>query len=409
MLNVDLALEQLLDARTAEVYTKEELHKKLQRSAETGIPLRVKLGVDPTAPDIHLGHTVVLRKMRAFQDLGHTGVLIIGDYTALVGDPTGRSKTRPQLSYEEIEHNAATYREQVFKILDPERTEIVHNGDWFKKLSFGEVLRLTSRFTVARLLERDDFANRFSKNLPISLHEVMYPIMQAYDSVMVRADVELGATEQTFNILMGRQLQENMGQERQIGLLAPILTGTCGSVRMSKSIGNYIGIAESPSEIFGKTMSIPDNLIGEYLRLASEFEADEVERFERSLSDGSANPRDVKFQLARHLVSLYHGDDAADKAGSEFEQIFSKRDLPDEMPVLELKRDELEEGRIWIVKLLKLANAASSNSNAIGLVQQGAVQLDGARVDADAPDVKIESGMTLKVGKRRFFRIELSN
>jgi tyrosyl-tRNA synthetase len=406
-MDVDLALERLLDFRTADVFTKDELRKKLLRSADENSPLRVKLGVDPTAPDIHLGHTVVLRKMRAFQDLGHTGVLIIGDYTALVGDPTGRSKTRPQLNYEEIRSNAATYREQVFKILDPQRTEIVSNGDWFKKLDFAEVLRLTSRFTVARLLERDDFEKRLSKNQPISLHEVLYPVMQAYDSVMVRADVELGATEQTFNILMGRQLQEQMGQERQIGLLVPILTGTCGSVRMSKSIGNYIGIAESPPEMFGKTMSIPDKLLSEYLRLATDYEIGEIERFEKALSDGAANPRDVKFQLAKRIVALYHGDEASQSAAADFERVFKRREPPRDMLVLEVSAEDLKDGRIWIAKLLTLANAASSNSKALGLVRQGAVSIDGIRVDAGAPDVAIASGMTLKVGKHRFFRIEL--
>jgi len=408
-MSVELALEELLDSRVAEVFTKDELREKLARSERERRPLRVKLGVDPTAPDIHLGHAVVLRKMRAFQDLGHTGVLIIGDYTAMVGDPSGKNKTRPQLSYDEIEQNAATYREQVFKILDPERTEIVLNGEWFRKLAFADVLRLASRFTVARLLERDDFEKRLAKQQPISLHEVMYPVMQAYDSVMVRADVELGATEQTFNILMGRQLQEQMGQERQIGLLVPILTGICGTVRMSKSIGNYIGIAESPQEMFGKTMSIPDRLLAEYLRLATDYRPDEVERLERALADGSANPRDVKFQMAKRIVAMYHGEESSELAASDFERVFKRKEAPREMPVVGLSSKDLKEGKIWIAKLLRLANAASSNSNALGLVRQGAVSIDGAPVDAGRPDVAVKSGMTLKVGKRRFFRIEITN
>jgi len=406
-MNVDLALERLLDFRTAEVFTKDELRAKLVQSAEKSRPLRVKLGVDPTAPDIHLGHAVVLRKMRQFQDLGHVGVLIIGDYTALVGDPSGRNKTRPQLSCEEIERNATTYREQVFKILDPQRTEIVLNGDWFKELGFAEVLRLTARFTVARLLERDDFEKRLSKNQPISLHEVLYPVMQAYDSVMVRADVELGATEQTFNILMGRQLQEQMGQERQIGLLVPVLTGTCGSVRMSKSIGNYIGIAENPREMFGKTMSVPDRLICEYLRLATDYEIGQIERLENALSGAETNPRDVKFQLAKRIVAEYHGQKASETAASDFERVFKRKESPSEMPVLEVNSEDLKDGKVWIAKLLRLANAASSNSSALALVRQGAVSIDGARVDAEAPDVKVASGMTLKIGRHRFFRIEL--
>ncbi len=406
-MDVDLALERLLDFRTAEVFTRDELREKLMQSAKKNRPLRVKLGVDPTASDIHLGHAVVLRKMRQFQDLGHIGVLIVGDYTAMVGDPSGRSKTRPQLSYAEIERNAVTYKEQVFKILDPERTEIVLNGDWFKELGFAEVLSLTSRFTVARLLERDDFEKRLSRNHPIGLHEVLYPVMQAYDSVMVRADVELGATEQTFNILMGRQLQEQMGQERQIGLLVPILTGTCGSVRMSKTIGNYIGIAQSPQEMFGKTMSIPDKLICEYLRLATDFEIGQIERLEKTLSDGDSNPRDVKFQLAKRIVAEYHGQDASENAASDFERVFKGKESPSEMPVVKVDSEDLRDGKVWIAKLLRLANAASSNSSALGLVRQGAVSIDGARVDAEAPDVPVAAGMTLKVGKHRFFRIEL--
>ena len=406
---VELALERLLGSCVAEVFTQEELRAKLVRSAQEQRPLRVKLGVDPTAPDIHLGHTVVLRKMRAFQDLGHTGVLIIGDYTAMVGDPSGRNKTRPQLSYDEIEQNAATYREQVFKILDPKRTEIVLNGEWFRKLAFADVLRLASRFTVARLLERDDFSKRLAKSLPISLHEVMYPLMQAYDSVMVRADVELGATEQTFNILMGRQLQEQMGQERQIGLLVPILTGICGTVRMSKSIGNYIGIAESPQEIFGKTMSIPDKLLVEYLRLVTDYEPDQVKRLEKALAVGEANPRDVKFQLAKRLVAMYQGKELSELAASDFERVFKRKESPREAPVVKVRSKDLNEGKVWIARLLRLADAASSNSDALGLVRQGAVSIDGAPVNPGAPDVPVASGMTLKVGKRRFFRIEITN
>ncbi|MBN2208185.1 MAG: tyrosine--tRNA ligase [Candidatus Coatesbacteria bacterium] len=407
-MDLDSALERLLDFRTAEVFTREELREKLAHSERDNKPLRIKLGVDPTAPDIHLGHAVVLRKMRQFQDLGHIGVLIIGDYTAMVGDPSGRSKTRPQLSYEEIERNAATYREQVFKILDPKRTEIVLNGDWFKKLSFKEVMELTSRFTVARLLERDDFEKRLSTGQPLGLHEILYPVMQAYDSVMVQADVELGATEQTFNILMGRQLQEQMGQERQIAFLVPVLTGTCGSVRMSKSIGNYIGIAESPQEMFGKTMSIKDSLIVEYLRLATDYEIGEIERLEKALSEGEVNPRDVKFQLAERIAALYHGQTASQGAASDFERVFKRGESPSEMPVLEVKEEDLRDGKVWIAKLLRLAKAADSNSNALGLVSQGAVFIDGVRVDAEAPDVKVASGMTLRVGRHRFFRVELS-
>lgn len=404
---VESALKRLLDFRTAEVYTEQDLRRKLQKSSETGKPLLVKLGVDPTAPDIHLGHVVCLRKMRAFQDLGHIGVLIIGDYTAMVGDPSGRNKTRPQLSYDAILANARTYTDQVSKVLDMSRTKIVFNGEWFKKLQFSEVIGLASRFTVARLLERDDFQKRFSANLPISLHELLYPMMQAYDSVMVEADVELGATEQTFNILMGRQLQEQMGREPQVGLLVPILTGTCGSERMSKSIGNYIGIAESPKEIFGKAMSIPDSLLGEYLKLATDFELDEIKRREDLLSDGEANPRDVKFEVAKRIVTLYHGEDAARMAASEFERVFKKGETPDEMPVVEVARDQLRDGRIWIAALLRLADVAESNSSALGLVRQGAVCIDGERVDVRESDIVVSSGMVLKVGKHRFFRLEV--
>lgn len=406
MTRVDSAIERLVDFRVANVYTVEQLRDKLRKAEQEKRPLRVKLGVDPTAPDIHLGHTVALRKMRAFQDLGHLGILIIGDYTGMIGDPSGRSKTRPQLSYDQIRANAETYKQQVFKILDPARTKIVYNGEWFAKLEFAELLRLASRFTVARLLERDDFDSRLKKGQAISLHEILYPVMQAYDSVMVQADVELGGTDQTFNILLGRHLQEQMGQEPQVGFIVPILTGICGSVRMSKSVGNYIAVAESPQQMFGKTMSIPDALLAEYMRLATDFDEEQIKRIERGLAAGTEHPRDVKFQIARRIVELYHGKEAAQTAASEFESIFKEGKSPTQMPVIKLDLEELEGGKVWIARLLRLAGVATSNQQALQLVRQRAVSIDGKLVQSHDSDIPVTPGMVLKVGKHRFFRIE---
>lgn len=385
------------------IVTEEELLGKLRRSASTGKPLRVKLGMDPTAADLHLGHAVVLRKLRQFQDLGHQAVLIVGDYTALVGDPSGQKKARPQLSYDEIEANARTYLEQAGKILDLERLEIVRNGDWFKELTFAEVLQLASRMTVARMLERDDFAQRYRAGEPIGLHEFLYCLMQGYDSCVVRADVELGGTDQTFNLLVGRDIQRSRGLEPQVAMTFPLLVGTDGEAKMSKSFGNYIGITEPPREMFGKVMSIPDHLMRQYFELCTDVPPEEVDR----LCSPAVHPRDAKERLAREIVTLYHGSDSAERAAQEFRRVFAQGGLPDEVPELTLEPKVLDGGRLWVVRLLVMAGLASSNSEARRAIAQRGVRIDGDVVTDPNLEVEVTDGMLLQLGKRRFVRVRL--
>ncbi len=398
-LSVEKQLE-VIKRGTVEVIPEDLLVKKLERSHRERKPLRIKQGFDPTAPDIHLGHTVGLRKLKQFQDLGHQIVLIIGDYTGRVGDPSGRSATRPQLSGEEIEKNAETYLAQFFKILDKDKTEVRRNGEWFAKLSFEEVLGLAARFTVARMLERDDFEKRYKSGQPISVHELLYPIMQAYDSVQIKADLEIGATEQKFNLLAGRHLQEEFKQEPQVILTLPILLGTDGSARMSKSLGNYIGIAEPPEEIFGKTMSIPDNLIYHYFELATDATAPELSKIKSALDDPKTNPMELKKKLAYTFVRMYHGEEVARRAQEAFERIFSTKELPEEIPEFHLPPDG--EG-VWIVRVMTEAGLAGSASEARRLIEQGAVELDSQRV-SDV-NYKVKEAKILKVGKRRFLKL----
>ena len=389
----------------ADVIPEGELIAKIERSLKTGKPLRVKLGLDPTAPDIHIGNAVPLHKLRAFQDLGHHAVLIIGDYTATVGDPSEQNAMRPQLSHEEVMAHAQTYLDQVGKIVDLDEAEVVMNGEWFGKMSFGEVIGLASKLTVARCLERDDFRSRMEAGQPVGVHEMLYPLMQAYDSVMVRSDVELGGTDQVFNILLGRELQRQMGQEPQIVVTNPLLEGLDGVEKMSKSKGNYIAITEPPSAIFGKAMSIPDELMKKYFVLATDLP---TERIDALLSEGS-HPRDAKAALAAAIVRRYHGEQEAARAAEEFDRVFRERQLPDEVPQLVIAAADLEVGKVWVVKLLKLAGCASSNSEARRLVEQGGVSLGAdagsLKVIGDrGAQVLVSDGMILKVGKRRFFR-----
>lgn len=357
------------------------------------------MGLDPTAPDVHLGHAVVLRKMRQFQELGHQVILIIGDFTGMIGDPTGKSETRKQLSREEIYENAKTYKEQVFKILDPDKTKVVFNSEWLGRMTFEEVIKLASKYTVARMLEREDFSKRFSEGKPISIHEFFYPLVQGYDSVALNADVELGATEQKFNILMGRILQKEYGQEPQIAVLMPILVGTDGKRKMSKSLGNYIGVSDSPEEMYGKVMSIPDEIMIEYYNLATDLEQSEIEKIAEDLKEGRANPRDVKMRLAREIVKLYHGHEEALKAEESFVRVFQKKDLPDEIPVFEIK-DE----KIWLPKLITLVGFSSSNSEALRMLRQGAVKINGEKI-MDPVDLETDSPFVLQVGKRKFVKV----
>ncbi len=385
----------------------EELLRQLVKARADGRPLRVKLGVDPTAPDIHLGHTVVLRKLAQFQAFGHTAVLIIGDYTAKVGDPSGRSKSRPRLSDEVINANALTYVEQAAKVLDMDKVELTHNGDWLGPLRMNDVLNLTAMVTVARMLERDDFSRRYLANEPISMLEFMYPLLQGYDSVAVRADVELGGTDQKFNLLMGRTIMEAHGMTPQSILTVPLLVGTDGEQKMSKSYGNYIGVDEPPNDMFGKVMSIPDTLMVTYWSLLTGAGKREVEDVERRLRDGSYHPAEAKRDLAERLVTLYHSVEAAAGARAHFDRVFREKDRPAEIPEAELPAEVLQEGKVWLPRLLTAMKLASSNGEARRLVEQGGVRLDDTvlqdpQAELDPADLR---GRVLQVGKRKFLRI----
>ncbi len=394
-------------ARGAQLVVPEEgLKAKLVKSAKTGKPLIVKLGLDPTAPDIHLGFAVVLRKLRQFQDLGHTVVLIIGDYTALIGDPSGRSATRPMLSKEEIARNGATYIDQLARILDREKTVVRYNGEWLGKLDFAEVVRLTSNMTVAQVLTREDFAKRFEAHQPISLHELLYPLAQAYDSVAIESDIEMGGLDQTFNILAGRDLQGAMGQDQQIGFFMPLLVGLDGVKKMSKSLGNYIGITEAPPEMYGKVMSLPDTPMRDWFVLCTDVPEAEIEQLVSSAESGATNPKLVKQRLAREIVGIYHGADAAVAAEEAFNRLFSQHQVPDEMPDVVVPADQTEAGTIGIVALVRLAGFAATNSEARRLAEQGGVSLDGEKITDGVGRVEVRDGAVLKVGRRNFARVK---
>jgi tyrosyl-tRNA synthetase len=384
-----------------EILPEQELVRKLERAIAENRPLRIKQGFDPTAPDIHLGHTVGLRKLRDLQQLGHQIILIVGDYTAQVGDPSGRSRTRPRLTPEEVEHNARTYMEQFFKVIRPQETDIRHNGEWFSKLSFHGMLALTSQYTVARILERDDFAKRFKEGLPIGVHELLYPLMQGWDSVEVQADVEIGGTDQKFNLLVGRTLQEANDQEAQVILTLPLLVGLDGEQRMSKSLNNYVGVAEEPGEQFGKLMSIPDRLLGHYWTLAADVPPREAEGIIAAIAEGSLHPMEAKKQLAGKIVTSFHGASAAEAARQSFERQFSKRGRPTEVyewliPV------EGEGFELGIKDLLVASQLARSGSEAWRKVAEGAVAIDGNLVDDRNLRVPLSSGSSclLRLGRR---------
>jgi len=383
------------------------LEEQLVHAEKEGRSLRVKLGVDPTSPDIHLGHSVVLRKLATFQKYGHQAVLIIGDYTAKVGDPSGRSKLRPRLSDEEIAANASTYMAQAAKVLDMERVELVRNGDWLSPLGMDEVLRLTAVTTVARMLERDDFHNRYKKNEPISMLEFMYPLLQGYDSVAIRADVELGGTDQKFNLLMGRSIMSEYGQTPQSILTVPLLEGTDGVQKMSKSYGNYVGIAEPAEEMFGKLMSVPDHLIIPYWTLLTDAEPEELETVQEGLTAGDYHPATAKRDLAERIVSLYHSRGAAQGARREFDNVFKERQEPSEIPESVLPPEAIRGDSVWLPRLLSCLELTASNGEARRLMQQGAVRV-GEHVVKD-PDTEYApgelEGVLIRVGKRRFTRI----
>jgi tyrosyl-tRNA synthetase len=389
-----------LRRKTAEIINESELIERI----ESGKTLRVKLGADPTAPDLHLGHYVVLRKLRDFQELEHRVIFIIGDFTSLVGDPSGRSKTRPALTREQIDANAQTYFEQVFKILDRDKTEVRYNSEWLSKIAFEEWFRICSNFTIARILERDDFLNRFKNNIPIYFHEFFYPIMQAYDSVVIQADVELGGTDQKFNLLVGRKLLEMKNMQPQIAMILPILRGTDGVDKMSKSLDNYIGISENPDSMYGKTMSIPDNLISEYFYLVLDKDEEEAKEIDRMINSQKVNPMKLKMELARGIVELFHSREDAQIAEENFVKVFSKRELPEDAEELDATSFAID-GKVEIVKFLISNGIVSSNSEVKRLVQQGAIKVNQQKVANFKELVKINNGDILRIGKKKFFKI----
>jgi tyrosyl-tRNA synthetase len=390
---------------TVEIVPEPELRTKLEKSARTGKPLRVKLGADPTAPDIHLGHTVVIRKLRAFQELGHTVIFLIGDFTGLIGDPSGKSTTRPQLTREEIAQNAETYKSQIFKLLDPAKTEIRFNSEWMDKVGSDGFIRLASHVTVKQILERDDFSKRLNEERPIALHELLYPLTQAYDSVALEADVELGGTDQKFNLLLGRSLQKEYGQESQIAVITPLLEGTDGIQKMSKSLGNYIGINESPQEIFGKVMSISDDLMWRYHELLTDLTMSEIEQLKTASDAGEKNPRDIKVDLAKRIVTDFYSKSEADASEEDFVRRFRNKEIPEEMEERTLPS---QHPNGWdLTHLIVAAGLAESKAEARRLIQQGGVSVDGQRQEIVNSQTIWKPGMQtiLKVGKRRFVRV----
>ena len=398
---------EIIKRGSSEMIGEDELIDKLKEAEKEDRPLKVKLGLDPTAPDIHVGHTVVLKKLKQFQDLGHEVYLLIGDFTGKIGDPTGKSETRQQLTDEEVKKNAETYKEQMFKVLDADKTKVVFNSEWLADLDFSDAIELSSQYTVARMLEREDFANRYQNNQPISIHEFFYPILQAYDSVAMEADVELGGTDQKFNLLAGRKLQKEYGQQPQAIIMMPLLEGLDGVNKMSKSKDNYIGIDESPSEMYGKTMSLPDELIGRYFELVTDLSGEEVENIKSGLEDGSYHPMKAKKKLARTIVAEYYDEEAADKAAQEFQKVFKQGGTPDDIEEIEIKEDELEDGEMWIVDLVDATGLVDSKSQIRRLIKQGAVRFNDEKYEKINIDIEVEDEMIVRVGKKRFAKIIL--
>ncbi len=387
----------------ADLIREEELLKKIERSIKENKPLTIKLGLDPTAPDIHLGHTVPLRKLKLFQDFGHQVVIIIGGFTARIGDPSGKSVTRPPLTKEQVAENAATYKEQIFKILDKDKTIIRDNSEWLEEMNFADVLRLAGRYTVARMMERDDFNKRFKEGRAIGIHEFMYPLMQGYDSVAIKADVEFGGTDQTFNVLMGRTLQAEEGQEPQVVITMPLLEGLDGVQKMSKSLGNYIGISEAPKEMYGKSMSIPDELMMRYFMLVTDMTIEEQEALKAKLESGEAHPRDVKMQLARTIVRLYHGEEAALAAEEEFKRVFQQHALPIDIPEYEMATPE---GPVFVPQFCTDAGLTASNGEARRSIKAGAFKINGEKYTEE--NITLEDGMIVQVGKRKFVKVKFN-
>ena len=398
---------ELLLSGAAEVVPVEELEGKLARSTRDGNPLRVKLGIDPSAPDLHLGHAVVLRTLRRFQDLGHTAVLIVGDFTGRVGDPSGRSETRPMLTPEELEANAQTYLDQVGTVLDLSRAEVRRNSEWLSPLSFADVARLASSLTVAQLLERDDFSGRYKEGVPISLVEFLYPLMQGYDSVAIRSDVEMGGSDQLFNLLVGRDIQRSHDLEPQVAFTMPLLPGTDGVRKMSKSFGNHVGLTEPPEEQFGKTMSIPDEVMPTWFRLCTDLPPSDLEAIEKGLEDGSLHPGEQKRRLAREIVRLYHGKEAASEAEARFDAVHREHAIPDDVPEVAIPDGAVREGKVWLPRLLAETGLAASNADARRLIAGGGVRMDGETLGDPDTELSFDAirGRVLQVGRRRFARL----
>lgn len=399
------AQEQLRQIKhgVAGLINEEELLKKLERSIKEDKPLVVKLGLDPTAPDIHLGHTVPLRKLRLLQDFGHQIIILIGGFTARIGDPSGKSVTRPPLTKEQVLENANTYKTQIFKVLDPEKTIVRDNSEWLEEMNFADVLRLAGSYTVARMMERDDFDKRYKEGRPIGIHEFMYPLMQGYDSVALHADIEFGGTDQTFNLLMGRHLQEQHEQEPQVVITMPLLEGLDGVQKMSKSLGNYIGIDEAPKEMYGKSMSIPDELMMRYFMLVTDMSIEEQEEMATRLENGELHPRDAKMQLARTIVCLYHGEEAAMEAEEEFKRVFQQRALPTDIP--EFAMDAPSEA-VFVPQFCTDAGLTSSNGEARRSIKAGAFKINGEKYTEE--NLVLEDGMIVQVGKRKFVKIKFN-
>jgi len=387
---------------TVDMIRDEDLRAKLERSAKTKKPLRVKLGLDPTAPDIHVGHTVVIRKLKAFQDLGHTVIFLIGDFTGMIGDPSGKNVTRPPLSRDEINANAETYKRQMFKLLDPNKTELRFNGEWMDKFNAADFVKLSAKTTVRQILERDDFEKRMRDEKPISLHELLYPLVQGYDSVALECDVELGGTDQKFNLLMGRNLQREFGQEPQVIITTPLLEGLDGVQKMSKSLDNYIGIDEPPGEMFGKVMSISDDLMWRYYELLTDLSESQIANLKLECESGVANPRDAKVDLAKRIITDFHSSDAASAAADEFTRRFVQKEIPDEIAEI-----SFAPGTYKLADVLADTGLASSKGEARRLIEQGGVKVNGEKASAANADIAIDgAGVLFQVGKRKFLRVK---
>lgn len=398
---------QVISRGVVEIVPEDELKQKVIQSVVTGKPLKVKLGLDPSAPDIHIGHTVVMQKLRQFQELGHQVQLIIGDFTGRIGDPTGKSETRKQLTEEDVQRNAETYRQQIFKILDPEKTQVNFNSEWLAPMTFADVVKLSAKVTVARMLERDDFTKRYTSGQPISIHEFFYPLMQGMDSVALESDIELGGTDQKFNLLMGRTLQKEYGKDTQVAIMTPIIEGLDGVQKMSKSLGNYIGIDEAPNEIYGKAMSVPDELMTKYFELVTDLSLEELAELTEGLKSGAVHPRDAKMKLAHTLVRMYHGQEAADAAQEHFVTVFQQRALPEDIEEKEIPAAELVNGKIRLIKLLTLLGFAASNGEARRSIQQGAVKLNEEKISDPNAEVELAGGEIIQVGKRKFAKLSV--